>query len=75
MREIANDIIDGNCCALCGQYFVKKKVTSDLSAVISDVTKKNDPSFVFTHGFPVACYDCWEPDCGYEKQDKKAKLS
>lgn len=21
----------------------------------------------YEHGYPVACKDCWEPDCGYEK--------
>lgn len=56
MGEMADDIIDGNCCALCGQYFVKK----------------TSPVFMYTHGFPVACYDCYEENCGYEVQDKKA---
>jgi len=43
MGEVADAMIDGSCCAICGQYF------------------END------HGYPVACKDCWEPDCGYQK--------
>ena len=43
MGEIADDIIDGNCCALCGVYFEK------------------------SHGYPVACEDCYDEDCGYPK--------
>jgi len=51
MGEIAEDMLDGNCCALCGQYF----------------QDPNDKDVIYTHGYPVACKDCWEPDCGYEK--------
>lgn len=43
MGEIADDMIEGVCCALCGQYFVEE------------------------HGYPVACDECYEPDCGYQK--------
>lgn len=28
---------------------------------------------IFEHGYPVACNECYEPDCGYQKQDKSAK--
>lgn len=52
MSEIAEDMIDGSCCSLCGQYFTK-----------------NDK--LYTHGYPVACWDCWEEDCGYPKADVK----
>jgi hypothetical protein len=24
-------------------------------------------SFTQAHGYPCACKDCWEPDCGYQK--------
>ena len=54
MGQIADDIIDGLCCALCGCYF----------------TDPEDPDTLYEHGYPVACDDCWEPDCGYEKADK-----
>ncbi len=43
MGEIANAMINGECCALCGQFFKKP------------------------HGYPVACKECWEKDCGYQK--------
>lgn len=51
MGEISDDIIEGACCALCGQYFADPE----------------DEDALFEHGFPVACKECWEPDCGYEK--------
>lgn len=43
MGEIANDMIDGACCAFCGVYFEEE------------------------HGYPVACNDCWDKECGYQK--------
>ena len=51
MGEIANDIIDGACCALCGCYFI------------------DDNEELIEHGYPVACKDCWTPDCGYEQAE------
>ena len=42
MGEIAEDIVDGSCCSVCGEYFQDKE---------------ND--CIFTHGFPVACKDCF----------------
>lgn len=45
MGQHADDIIDGACCALCGQFFEQE------------------------HGYPVACFDCWDEDCGYEVAD------
>lgn len=53
MGEMAEDILDGSCCALCGCYFKHPK-------------KENEG---YSHGYPVACKDCWEPDCGYGKAD------
>ena len=52
MGEIADDIIDGACCALCGEYFV---------------TKRQGNIQGFEHGYPVVCEDCWTPDCSYPK--------
>jgi hypothetical protein len=52
MGEIAEDMIDGSCCSLCGQYF-------------------RLGTGIYVHEYPVACYDCWEPDCGYQKADVK----
>ena len=53
MGEIAEDMIDGSCCSLCGQYFQSPN--------------PNKREWIYTHGYPVACDDCWEPDCGYQK--------
>lgn len=25
---------------------------------------------IYVHEYPVACNECWEKDCGVEKQDK-----
>ena len=24
---------------------------------------------IYVHGYPVACDDCWDEDCGCQKQD------
>lgn len=48
---VADDMIDGTCCSLCGQYFVDALTNDQL----------------YTHGYPVACEDCWEDDCGFSK--------
>ena len=50
MGEVADDMIDGSSCSLCGCYF-------------KDPDSKEDK--LYTHGYPVACKDCHEPDCGY----------
>jgi hypothetical protein len=51
MGELADQIIDGECCALCMMPFENKE----------------KPGWVYEHGYPVACESCWEKDCGYEK--------
>lgn len=43
MESIAQDMIDGTCCELCGQYFADPKKEKE----------------VYTHGYPVICHDCW----------------
>lgn len=53
MGEIADDMIDGTSCSLCGCYFKDPK----------------KEGFAFTHGYPVYCRDCWEPDCGHGKAE------
>lgn len=52
MGQIADDMLDGACCSLCGQYFVDKNEE------------------LYEHGYPVACNECYEKDCGYEKQER-----
>lgn len=43
MAEIAEDIIDGTACSLCGQYF----------------EDPDNPTQTYTHGYPVVCSSCW----------------
>ena len=43
MGEIAEDLTDGTCCVECGQYF----------------QDPGDPDKIYTHGYPVACKDCF----------------
>ena len=45
MGEIADDMIDGVCCALCGEYFEEAQ------------------------GYPCACSECWDTDCGYGRSN------
>lgn len=52
MGEIAEDMIDGTMCSLCGQYFKNPK--------------KDE---LYTHGYPVACKECWTQDCGYQEAE------
>lgn len=68
MGEIAEDIIDGSCCALCGQYFVEfdkgqTKIKTGKNGVVNNAT-------IFSHGYPVACKDCYDEDCGYQEAIK-----
>ncbi len=65
MGQIANDMIEGRCCALCGQYFIDLRRSKDL---------QKGEEYAFEHGIPVACDDCWEKDCGYEKQSSFAVI-
>lgn len=58
MGEIAEDMIDGTCCSLCGQYFDSGNVNDE------------DVPVAYTHGYPVACWDCFEPGIGYQKSLK-----
>jgi hypothetical protein len=53
--QITEDMIDGSCCALCGQYFEHPK----------------DAEAIYVHEYPVACWDCYEKDCGYQKAEVK----
>lgn len=59
MGDIAEDIIDGSCCALCGQYFEGPERNVDGA----------DVPTIYSHGYPVACDECYEKDCGYPKAE------
>lgn len=60
MGAIAEDILDGTCCALCGQYFMTDKNRSLLG------TDNQSKAVLFTHGYPVVCAECYTEDCGYQ---------
>lgn len=56
MGEIADDMVDGTSCSLCGCYFIKK-------------------GKLFTHGYPVVCWDCWDDLTEIEKEQyQKAEV-
>lgn len=53
MGEIADDLVDGSSCSLCGQYF----------------HTPNNEDEVYTHGYPVVCHDCWAGLTPKERKD------
>jgi len=62
MGEIAEDMIDGTACSLCGCYFIKE-------------TDDTDPERLYTHGYPAVCWDCWDDLTSYDKQfHRKAEV-
>lgn len=44
MGQMADDIIDGTCCQLCSYYF----------------DDPEDETKLYTHDYPVVCWDCRE---------------
>jgi hypothetical protein len=46
---MADDILAGACCAICGRYFEDPE---------------NDEA-IYEHGHAVACIECYSPECGY----------
>ena len=62
--SVAEDMINGECCSMCGQYFTVKGKSNE----VESPDEYNDEGF--SHGYPVACNYCWEKDCCYPKQDK-----
>ena len=57
MGEIAEDMLDGTTCSICGGYF----------------QDPDDEDTVYTHGYPVACGECFR---AYMRQQgvQKAKV-
>lgn len=43
MGEISEDMLDGSCCELCGQYF----------------RHPYHDDWIYVHEYPVVCWDCW----------------
>lgn len=55
MESIVHDIIEGACCAICGQQFVRERNIQG-----ADVPVPAD------HGHAVACRKCWKPGCEHD---------
>ena len=55
MGEIADDILNGRCCALCGCYFVGPDLDED------------GHQEAYEHGYPVDCYDCHDGDSLHQR--------
>lgn len=56
MGEIAEDMLDGTTCQLCGCFF-------------------EENGKLYTHGFPVVCWDCWDDlSDGEKKNHQKAAV-
>ena len=45
--EIAEDIVKGLCCSLCGMYF-------------REGPDEDPKTPLFEHGYPAVCVECWE---------------
>lgn len=45
MGEIADDMVDGTMCSLCGCFFRDPK--------------QQPPNNLYTHNHPVVCWECW----------------
>ncbi len=58
MGQIAEDMIDGSCCSLCGQYFQHPKKD-----------KSGESIGIYVHEYPVLCWDCWESDSEIPKAE------
>lgn len=61
MGQLADDSINGLCCSDCGCYF-------------EDPNKKdeNGKPFLYTHGHPVICKECW---MDYTKAERREAMS
>ena len=49
MDTFAEDVLDGSCCSLCGEYFEDP---------IADPVSKEHA--IFVHDEPVVCWECWK---------------
>ena len=56
MKDV--DMADGSCCAICGKDFVKER----------NIDGADVPCY-YSHGYPVACEDCWTEWCDYDKAE------
>lgn len=68
MGQIADDMIDGTTCCLCGMYF-------DGGKDPAHVTPENpDGSMLYTHDYPAVCFDCWRDLSKRERKQYKRAL-
>ena len=59
MGEISEDMLDGSCCELCGQYFRHPDYDDS----------------IYVHENPVVCWDCWRELSKQERKlYQKAKV-
>jgi hypothetical protein len=58
MGELADDMVDGTSCQLCGVYFFDKDNTNVLP----------------THDYPVVCWDCWDDLSKKERKQYQRSL-
>ena len=62
MGQIAEDMLDGTCCQICGLFFENPNSVPEKPAL-------------YTHGYPVTCWDCWKELSKKErKNQEKAKV-
>ena len=60
MGQIADDMIEGRACELCGQYF----------------EDPDEPDAIYEHGHPVVCEDCWNELSPRDRHDfQKASVN
>lgn len=59
MGEIADDMIDGTSCELCGCYFIDPQ----------------DEDKLFTHGHPAVCKSCWNGLTKDEKKNHQRAIA
>lgn len=65
MGEIAEDMLDGSCCSLCGQYFQHP-----------NKDKYGQSIGIYVYEYPVICWECWNDLKPKEKQMyQKAEVS
>lgn len=63
MGQIADDMVNGACCQLCGQYFVNdNSIDKAEYEIMSGV-------LIYEHGYPATCWECWEELNDEEKEN------
>lgn len=58
MGEIADDMVDGTTCSLCGCFFQDPE----------------HPDNLYSHGYPVVCWECWKDLSQDERKEYQRAL-